>query len=169
MTFSIHLHDQHLSNFFPSAHKQSSHTTAAHTHTQTHTHTNTEKGIECPSAYQANTEGWNRYLSVHTQPVVRGRWAVKAKIKPFFPWGKDPVSIVPEWPSGPVWKGRKNLSPIWVRTPERLTRNQSLHRLLYRAPLLKSQTYQSHVTEGQIAATLIYIGYQQCGACVNCC
>jgi hypothetical protein len=49
--------------------------------------------------------------------------------------GKDPVPTVQEarWVPGPVWTAAKNLAAIEIRSPDRPTRSQSLHRLSYPA------------------------------------
>jgi hypothetical protein len=53
--------------------------------------------------------------------------------RPLSTSGKDPVPIVQEaeWAPGPVWTGEENLAPTWIRSPDRPTRSQSLHRLSY--------------------------------------
>jgi len=51
--------------------------------------------------------------------------------------GSDPISIVYEagWASGSVWtRAKKKLSPTGIRSPDRPTRSQLLHRLGYFGP-----------------------------------
>ena len=58
---------------------------------------------------------------------VRGQRHVPAALYP----GKDPVLIVQEFGSGPVWTGAENLAPTGIRSPDRPARSQSLYRLRY--------------------------------------
>jgi len=64
----------------------------------------------------------------------RGR-GVSVTPPPLFTPRKDPVPIVLEagWGPGPVWTGAENLAPTGIRSPDRLTRSQSLYRLRYPA------------------------------------
>jgi hypothetical protein len=47
------------------------------------------------------------------------------------PWGRVPVPILEEdgRAPGPAWTGGENLGPTGIRSPDRLARSQSLHRL----------------------------------------
>jgi hypothetical protein len=58
------------------------------------------------------------------------RWEVKATPTAISP-RKDPVPLVYEagWAPRPVWTGKENLTLNGIRTPDRLTRNESLYRL----------------------------------------
>ena len=66
---------------------------------------------------------------------TRSGWGVSVTPRPLFPPGKDPVPIVQEvvWAPGPVWTGAENLTHIWIRSPDRPVRSQSLYRLRYAA------------------------------------
>jgi hypothetical protein len=41
------------------------------------------------------------------------------------------------WAPGYVWTGAENLAPTGIRSPDRLSRSQSLYRLSYPGPPLK--------------------------------
>ena len=53
-----------------------------------------------------------------------------------FTAGEDLVAIVQEagWVPGPVWTGAENLT-TGIRSPDRATRSESLHRLSYSGSL----------------------------------
>ena len=58
-------------------------------------------------------------------------WVVNATPRPFYPtpsYRNGPVSIVQEagWAPGMVWTGAENLASIWIRSPNRPARNESL-------------------------------------------
>ena len=48
------------------------------------------------------------------------------------PRGRVPVPILEEdgWAPGPAWTGGENLGPTGIRSPDRLARSESLHRLI---------------------------------------
>jgi hypothetical protein len=66
---------------------------------------------------------------------TRSGWGVRFTPRPLFTPGKDPVSIVQEagWVPGPVWTDAEKLASTGIRSPDRPTRSQSLHRLSYSA------------------------------------
>jgi len=63
--------------------------------------------------------------------VTVGGWSTPCSGR--FTPGKDPVSIVQEagWTPGTVWGRTENLDPTGIRSPDRLTRSESLYRLSY--------------------------------------
>ena len=54
--------------------------------------------------------------------------------------GKDSVPIVLEagWAPGPVWTCAENLAPTGIRSPDRPDSSESLYRLRYPGPDLRS-------------------------------
>ena len=60
---------------------------------------------------------------------VGGQRHARAALAP----GKAPVPIVQNagWAPGPVCTSAENLAPIWIRSPDRPARNESLYRLSY--------------------------------------
>jgi hypothetical protein len=56
------------------------------------------------------------------------------------PPGKDPVPIVEEagWAPEPVWTGAENLAHTGIRSTDRPARSESLYRLSYPGPLLRT-------------------------------
>jgi hypothetical protein len=61
-------------------------------------------------------------------------WVVNATPRPLYPRESGPVTTFHEvgLAPGQVWTGGEKLAPIWIRSPERLARNESLYRLSYR-------------------------------------
>ena len=57
--------------------------------------------------------------------------------------GKEPVPIVQEarWAPRPVWTDAENLAPTGIRSPDRLARSESIHRLSYPGPFKSLITY----------------------------
>jgi hypothetical protein len=60
--------------------------------------------------------------------------------------GKDLVPTVQKTGLAPgsVWTGAENLVPTGIRSPDRLSRSQSLYRLSYRAHYVYSMSHQIH-------------------------
>jgi len=73
-------------------------------------------------------------LPFHEHGTRKGL-GVSVTPRPLFTSGKDPVPIVQEagWAPGLVWTGAENLAPTGIRSPDRPTRSQSLHRRRYPA------------------------------------
>jgi hypothetical protein len=57
------------------------------------------------------------------------RWVVNVVPLRLFAWERDPVHIVQEavWATRPVWTGAENLTPTWIRSPDRPHGSQSLY------------------------------------------
>ena len=55
--------------------------------------------------------------------------------RPLFTPKKNLVPILQEagWAPGPVWTGAENITPTWIRSPNRPAHSQSLYRLRYLA------------------------------------
>jgi hypothetical protein len=101
---------------------------------------------------------------------------VSSTPRPHFTPGIDPVPIVLEagWAPGPVWTGAKDLGPIGVRSPDRPTRSQSLHRLSYRAHMYCAMLskvlftvrcilrYSKEIGSGESCDSLLTVGLIKC-------
>ena len=58
---------------------------------------------------------------------------VKDTVEPLYPQETDPVPTVQEMGCAvwPVWTGKANFVPTWIRTPDHLARSKSLCQLRY--------------------------------------
>ena len=65
---------------------------------------------------------------------------VNAAPRPLYPWERDLVLIVQEagWDPGTIWTGAENLAPTGIRSPDRPVRSESLYRLSYLGPRIKT-------------------------------
>lgn len=72
------------------------------------------KGNCCPVKCQAGTEGSIVIALAIFNSYARRKWVVSSKTLPFFPWEKDPISVVEEgmWISRSIWMGPENLAQL---------------------------------------------------------
>ena len=80
---------------------------------------------------------WSRTIAVvFLYPLRQMGWVANATPRPLYPQERGPVPILHEagLAPGPVWTGAEKLAPTWIRSPERLTRSESLYRLSYPDP-----------------------------------
>ena len=62
-------------------------------------------------------------------------WVVNATPRPIYPRERPGTHCIGGWVGpGPVWTGAENLTPTWIRHPDRPVRSESLYRLSYRGP-----------------------------------
>jgi hypothetical protein len=71
------------------------------------------------------------------------------------PPGKRPgTHFIRGW-VGPVWTGTENLVPTGIRSPDRLTRSESLYRLRYPGPQGREILRFAAVFVGEVKAIII--------------
>jgi hypothetical protein len=69
-----------------------------------------------------------------------GGWVVNCTLRPLYHRERDRIPIVQEvvWVPGPVWTAANNLASAGIRSPDIPFRNESLYRLHYPGPQIRS-------------------------------
>ena len=79
--------------------------------------------------------GVDIYLYSFLNLGARWGWVVNARPRPLYPRERPGTQSIGCWVGpGPVWTDKENLAITGIRSPDRPTRSESLHRLSYRGP-----------------------------------